>query len=191
MRIKLSVRNKIFCLSLFSCLWAGTVIGQSHEEAIPIGKTVTTQINCSNNPGGIEAYDATISLLEILRGTDALDLLKKADSSIMKPEDEYEYLLARVSFKMKARGAPGDKTYDLDRPLQFTAFSTDFEEYESPTVVLPKPQLKRTVAADQYVEGWIALKIMKKDKQPLLMFDPSSGGAWSRGKILFFRLYNK
>jgi hypothetical protein len=77
---------------------------------------VTTQINCSNNPGGIEAYDATITLLEIVRGSDAWSLLQKADSSVIKPDDEYEYILARVSFMMKARGAPGDKTYDLDMP---------------------------------------------------------------------------
>ena len=90
---------------------------------------------------------------------------------------------------MVARGAPGDKTFDLDRPLQFTALSGDFEEYESPTVVLPKPPLKRTVAAGQYAEGWVALEVNKKDEKPLMMFDPSSGGAWSRGKISFFRLY--
>ena len=189
MGIRTYARLGITCSALIFCFYAALAIGQSHEEAIPVGKAATVQINCSNSPGGIETYDATITLLEIVRGADAWDLLKKADGSNVKPEETDEYILARVSFKMKPRGAPGDKTYDLDRPLQFTAFSDDFEEYETPTVVLPEPRLKRTVAADQNAEGWIALKVRMQDSQPLLMFDPSSGGAWSRGKILFFRLY--
>lgn len=189
MEIKISARLGIICSALLFCLYATSVMGQSPEEAIPVGTAATVQINCSNRPGGVEAYDATITLLAIVSGSDALDILKKADDSNRKPDEADEYVLARVSFKMKARGAPGDKTYDLDRPLQFTAFSDDFEEYETPAVVLPKPQLMRTVSADEYAEGWIALRVRKQDTQPLLMFDPSSGGAWSRGKILFFRLY--
>lgn len=189
MGIKGFARLGIICSALIFCLYAASATGQSNEDAIPVGKAVTVQINCSNSPGGIEAYDATLTLLEIVRGDDAIDLLKEADSTNKVHDKSDDYILARISFKMKARGAPGDKTYDLDRPLQFTAFSDDFEEYETPAVVLPEPRLKRTVAADQYAEGWIALKVRKQDAQPLLMFDPSSGGAWSRGKILFFRLY--
>ncbi|MFC1839328.1 hypothetical protein ACFL1N_07100 [Thermodesulfobacteriota bacterium] len=168
---------------------ANTATGQSHEEAIPIGGSVKTQINCSKSAGGIEVYDGAITLLEVIRGSGAWGLIKKADGSNKKPGDGYEYILARVSFKMKARGAPGDKTFDLDSPLQFTAFSSDFEEYESPAVVIPEPALRRTVSADQYAEGWVALAVRKQDSRPLLMFDPSSGGAWSRGKISFFKLY--
>lgn len=164
-------------------------MSQSHEEATPIGGSVKTQINCSKRAGGIEVYDATITLLEVIRGSKAWELLREANSSNKKPDSEYEYVLARVSYKMKARGAPGDKTFDLDSPLQFTAFSSDFEEYETPAVIIPEPMLRRTVSADQYAEGWIVLSVAKVDSKPLLMFDPSSGGAWSRGKISFFKLY--
>jgi hypothetical protein len=191
MRIKISAELAAACSAFIIFFSVNIVMSQSHDEAIPIGKAIKTQINCSKRAGGIEAYDATITLLEVIRGPKAWKLLKKADHSNQKPDEGYEYILVRVSFKMKARGAPGDKTFDLDSPLQFTAFSEDFEEYETPTVVLPKPELKRTVSADQYAEGWIALIVKKQDRRPLLMFDPSSGGAWSRGKILFFRLYNQ
>ncbi len=189
MALKISFRYIVIfslCLLFFS---GNIVMGQSHEEAIPIGKTITTQINCSKRAGGIEVYDATITLLEVVRGQKAWDILKKADASNRKPDQEKEYILARIGFNMVARGAPGDKTFDLDRPLQFTALSGDFEEYESPKVVLPKPPLKRTVAAGQHAEGWVVFEVNKQDEKPLMMFDPSSGGAWSRGKISFFRLY--
>lgn len=188
----MTVRISARYIALFSlCLFffpVNIVVGQSHEEAIPIGKSVNTQINCSKRAGGIEVYDATISLLEVVRGKKAWNMLKVTASN-KEPEPEYEYILARIGFKMIARGAPGDKSFDLDRPLQFTAFSEDFEEYETPSITLPDPALKQTVFADKYVEGWICLAVKIKDKRPLLMFDPSSGGAWSRGKISFFKLY--
>lgn len=189
MAVKISVRYAAIC-SLYLLLFSvNTVMGQSHEEAIPIGKSLTTQINCSKRAGGIEVYDATITLLRVIRGREAWDLLKKADAANKEPDPGKEYILARIGFNMVARGAPGDKTFDLDRPFQFTALSGDFEEYGSPKVVLPEPPLKRTVAANQYAEGWVALEVNKQDDKPLMMFDPSSGGAWSRGKISFFRLY--
>ena len=190
MAVKISARLIAVCLMCLIFSPVNYVMGQSHEEAVPIGKSVTIQINCSKRAGGIEVYDAAISLLEAVRGEEAWKLLQKADSSNKKPDQEYEYILARIGFKMVARGAPGDKSFDLDRPLQFTAFSEDFEEYESPSLILPEPALKQTVFADKYAEGWICLAVKKSDSRPLLMFDPSSGGAWSRGKISFFRLYN-
>ena len=186
---KKSVRNVVIC-SLFLIFFSvGIVTGQSHEEAIPIGKSVTTQINCSKRAGGIEVYDATITLLKVVRGQEAWNLIKKADTANKTPDPGKEYVLASIGFKMIARGAPGDQDFDLDRPLQFVAFSGDFEEYDSPSLVLPEPALRRTVTANEYAEGWVALEVNKKDKKPLMMFDPSSGGAWSRGKISFFRLY--
>jgi hypothetical protein len=189
MAVKKTIRYAVICSLYLLFFSVNIVMGQSHEEATPIGKSITTQINCSKSAGGIEVYDATISLLEVVRGKDAWKLIKKADPSNKKPDQDFEYILARIGFKMIARGAPGDKSFDLDRPLQFTAFSEDFEEYESPLLKLPEPALKQTVFADKHVEGWIGLAVNKKDTRTLLMFDPSSGGAWSRGKISFFRLY--
>ena len=189
MKINKTAGLALVCLAFAIFFVANIALSQSHEEAIPIGGSVKTQTNCSKRAGGIEVYDATITLLEVIRGSKAWELIKKADSSNKKPDIEYEYLLARVSYKMKARGAPGDKTFDLDTPLQFTAFSSEFEEYETPGIVIPEPVLRRTVSADQYAEGWIVLTVKKEDERPLLMFDPSSGGAWSRGKISFFKLY--
>ncbi|MEJ2111307.1 MAG: hypothetical protein P8Z37_15625, partial [Acidobacteriota bacterium] len=177
----------LFVLTLLMITPFNTANGQSHDIAIAIGKPVSVQINCSERAGGIEVYDATILIQEILRGAEAWELLQAADSSNKEPEEGYEYILARVSFKMKARGAPGDKTFDLGRPLQFTAFSENFEEYGTPSVKAPEPVLKGRTPADQQAEGWISMEVKKSDERPLLMFDPSSGGAWNRGKFDFFR----
>jgi hypothetical protein len=189
MTVKLSIRHAVLYLLCLLFFFVGNAAGQSHEEAVPVGGSVSTQINCSKRAGGIEVYDATVTLLEIVRGDAAWKLIKEADPSNNKPDSEHEYILARIGFKMIARGAPGDKSFDLDRPLQFTAFSEDFEEYDTPSITLPEPALRQTVFAKQYAEGWICVAVKKQDTRPLLMFDPSSGGAWSRGKISFFKLY--
>ena len=182
----------LFSLAVLTLLGAApidTALCQSHDTAIAVGESVTTQINCDERAGGIEPYDATLAVMEITRGIEAWNALKAADGANKEPEAGYEYVLARVSFKMKPRGAPGDKTFDLGRPLQFTAFSENFEEYRTPKTTVPDPALKGRVPANQPAEGWIAVSVKKDDPKPLLMFDPSSGGAWSRGKIIFFRLY--
>lgn len=189
------MKNKIpflFSLAVLTLLWAvraDMALCQSHDTATGIGEAITTQINCSERAGGIEPYDATVTVEEITRGAEAWSALSAADKANPEPEAGYEYILARVSFKMKPRGAPGDKTFDLGRPLQFTAFSENFEEYTTPKATAPDPVLKGRIPANQPAEGWIVLSVKKDDPRPLLMFDPSSGGAWSRGKINFFKLY--
>jgi len=179
----------IACWALLMMFSVRTALSQSHESATPVGKSITTQINCSERAGGIEVYDGTLTLLDVVRGSKAWEMLQAADNSNKKPDDGYEYVLARIHFKMKARGAPGDKTFDLGRPLQYTAFSEDFEEYTTPSLTLPEPHLKGRIPAGQPAEGWVAFAVKQDDQRPLMMFDPSSGGAWSRGKIIFFRLY--
>ena len=176
-------------LMVFS-IGAVTSLAQSHDTAIAVGKPVVTQINCGESAGGGEPYDATVTLLELVRGPEALKRLQAASASNPAPKDGHEYMLVRISFQMVPRGAPGDKTFDLGRPLQFSAFAEDFgTEYEAPSVSVPKPELKSTVAANEPAEGWVAFEIRQGDNKPLMLFDPSSGSAWSRGKTYFFKLY--
>jgi hypothetical protein len=153
MRNKKPGRLSIVCLTLVFICSVEVALCQSHDSAIAIGEPISTQINCSERAGGFERYDATITLLEIIRGSKAGELLAAADASNPDPEAGYEYLLARISYKMKALGAPGDKTFDLGRPMQFTAFSSNFEEYAPPKTVAPEPELKGRIPADEYAEG--------------------------------------
>jgi len=185
MQINISGRLVLLFSVLLIFLCVSSAQGQSHDTAIPLGESIKTQVNS----GMSDPYDATITILEVVRGADAWKLIKKADPSSKKPDKGYEYTMIRISFKMIARVLPGKGTFDLDWPLQLTTFSEDFEEYTSPDVVTPEPVFKRTVIADEYAEGWIVRVVKKEDKRPLLLFDPASGGAWARGKIRFFKLY--
>ena len=183
--------KKRTAILMMACVAAAVMVfAQSHDVAIAVGIPVVTQINCGEAAGGGEPYNATLTLLEFIRGPEALKQLKAASAANPDPKAGHEYILARIGFQMKPRGAPGDKTFDLGRPLQFTVFSTDLStEYPAPSVVLPKPELKRRVAANEPAEGWIAFEVKQADSKPLMLFDPGSGTSWARGKSHFFKLY--
>ena len=161
--------------------------GKSPTDPIPVGTTAKTEIQCGASAGSMESYDASITVLKVLRGTDAWNLLKEANPSNKQPHTGYEYVLVRISFSMKARGAPADKTFDLGRPMQFVAISADGREYLAPSLTLPKPELARTIRADQAAEGWVAFMVEQKERKPIMLFDPSSGGAMGRGRTIFFQ----
>ena len=124
-----------------------------------------------------------------MRGQEAWNRIKAANESNKPPATDYEYILTRIGFEMTARGAPGDKTFELGRKMQFSALSAVGSEYEAPSVVLPKPELTRMVSADEPAEGWLAFSVKQEDSKPVMFFDPASGGAMGRGKMLFFQLY--
>jgi hypothetical protein len=159
------------------------------QQQIAVGTAVKTQIACGESASVSEPYDANLTLVEIVRGAEAWKRLQAASDSNPAPAAGHEYILANIRFDMKARGAPGDKTFDLGRALQFSALSAEFEEYPAPSLVLPKPELKRRVASGEKAEGWIAFAVKRGDARPLMLFDPSSGGAMQRGKTLLFQLF--
>ena len=177
-------RKLAFCLGFL--ISVSTVLSQ---EQIAVGVAVKTQIACGESASVSEPYDATITLVEVVRGPEALKRLKVVSNSNPDPAAGFEYILANIRFEMKARGAPGDKTFELGRTMQFSALSPQFEEYAAPSLVLPKPELKRRVASGEKAEGWIAFAVKQGDTRPLMFFDPSSGGAVARGKPLLFQLY--
>ncbi len=135
-------------------------------------------------------YDITVTVLETVRGDEAMRRLRAADGAVKPPKAGFEYLLARVKFEMKRRSISDKLTFNLgSSPLQWVAFTSDMAEYEGVAVTVPKPELKGTVRPDQTREGWLSFAVEQKEKKPVLVFDPDSGGATGRGKPLFFRLY--
>lgn len=188
MRRKITTGPIVACL-MFSIVFLNGTSPAPAQQQIAVGATVKTQIACGESASVSEPYDATIALVEIVRGPEALKRLQAAGNSNPAPDAGYEYILANIRFDMKARGAPGDKTFELGRSLQFSALSANFEEYAAPTLVLPQPELKRRIASGEKAEGWIAFSVKQADTKPLMIFDPSSGGAVQRGKSLLFQLY--
>jgi len=162
----------------------------SSKNPAPIGSPVKSMVELGSVYSSI--YDITITVLETVRGKDAMKLLKKADSKIPEPPRGFEYMLARVKFEMKARAVSDKLTFDLGKePLQWVALASDLTEYPGISVKTPAPALAGTVKPGESIEGWVAFAVEAKDDKPVMVFDPDVGGATGRGKTLFFKLYKE
>ena len=176
-------------LAAFACSVTAGAQALSPSDAAPIGLSIKTQVECGERAGSMEPYDAKISVLQVLRVKEALDRIKAADASTQPPKDGFDFVVARLAFQMNAILAPGNKTFELARKMQFVALTADGSEQEPPLVNPPAPVLHRTVRSGESAEGWIVLLVEQSNKKPVMFFDPAAGGAMGGGKVLFFRLY--
>lgn len=162
----------------------------SAAHAQPVGVPLTTIIGFGNQyDGGDELYDARITVLEILRGPKAWDVLRRAGASNAPAKLGSEYLLARVRFEFSARTSPHHYDYTL-RPNQFTAMSAAGTEYESPVLAAPpNPPLSGTLHSGDSVEGWVAFQVPQSDRKPLMVFREDVGSVFHEGGGSFFQLY--
>jgi hypothetical protein len=163
--------------------------GQSPSNAAPIGLSIKTRVECGERAGSMEPYDAKIAVLEVLRGKEAWERIKAANASSQPPKAGFDYVLARIAFEMKAILAPGNKTFELARKMQFIALTADGNEHDPPSVAPPNPELHRTVRSGEPAEGWIVLQVEQSNGKPVMFFDPAAGGAMGGGRVLFFQLY--
>jgi len=163
------------------------------------------QENSSTNPAAINSrvrsmielgsvytniYDIAITVLETVRGKEAMDRLKAANPDIKAPAEGFEYALARVRFEFKGRYVSDTIPFDLGNdPLQWVALAADLTEYPKASVSAPKPALVGRIKPGDSMEGWVAFAVKQRDSKPVTVFDPDTGGATGRGRTLFFKLY--
>lgn len=136
-------------------------------------------------------YDIGITVLETVRGNQAMDRLKAADPKVPAPTAGFEYVLARVKFDFKGRYISDNIPFVLgDEPLQWVSLSgSDLTEYDHVSIPAPKPALAGTLKPGNSMEGWVAFAVKQGDGKPVMVFDPDTGGATGRGKTVFFKLY--
>jgi hypothetical protein len=136
-------------------------------------------------------YDIAITVLETVRGKEAMERLKAAGPDVKVPAEGFDYVLARIKFDFKGRYVSDNLPFELgDEPLQWVALSgTDLTEYARVSVVVPKPALVGRIQPGSSMEGWVAFAVKQNDSTPVMVFDPDTGGATGRGRTLFFKLY--
>ena len=163
------------------------------------------QENSSTNPAAVNSrvrsmielgsvytniYDIAITVLETVRGKEAMDRLKAANPDTKVPPEGFEYALARVKFEFKGRYVSDTIPFDLGNdPLQWVALAADLTEYPKVSVSAPKPALVGRIKPGDSLEGWVAFAVKQRDSKPVMVFDPDTGGATGRGRTLFFKLY--
>ena len=136
-------------------------------------------------------YDITITVLDTVRGKEAVDRLKAANPDVKAPAAGSEYVLAKVKFELKGRYVSDTIPLDIGKdPLQWVSLSgTDLTENDRVSVAVPKPALEGRVKPGESIEGWVAFSVKQNDSKPIMVFDPDTGGATGRGRTLFFKLY--
>ena len=186
-------RMTIFFMVLLVLMVAASlqpVIAQDNSPTNPAA--VNTPVRSMIELGSVytNIYDITITVLETVRGSAAMDRLKAASPDIMALANGFEYVLARIKFDFKGRYVSDNLPFDLgDEPLQWVALSgSDLTEYGRISVTVPKPALVGRIKPGSSTEGWVAFAVQQKDGKPVMVFDPDTGGATGRGKTLFFKL---
>jgi hypothetical protein len=147
-------------------------IGTARKVALFVGEGYVTEA---------ESVEATITVLELVRGEKAWELVRNASLSNKPADIGFEYAAARIRFQLGANGAVGNRSYGI-REEQFAWVSSSGNQYETPAIVQPKPALNGRLYSGDSLEGWVAFLVSVEDKKPLMSFGNNYRRYW-------FRLY--
>jgi len=167
-----------------------SVLAQDNSSTNPatVGSRMRSMVELGSVYSNI--YDIAITVLETVRGEEALKRLKAAGPDNPAPAAGFEYVLARIKFEIKGRSVSDNLSMGIgDAPLQWVALSSDLMEYPMVSLTAPEPRLVGRVKSGDSLEGWVAFAVDSNDSQPVMVFDPDTGGATGRGRTLFFKLY--
>ena len=160
-------------------------------DARPIGTPVSIIIEFGEQYLGSEQYDAKITILDVVRGEKAWELVKQASASTPAPKQGFECLAARVRFEFAARTSLAHYSYDLD-PSQFTATDRDGREFAAASLVTPPtPVLKGKLKSGDSLEGWLTFLVPQKVSQPLMVFRENVDDVSHVGSGTWFELYRR
>ncbi len=125
----------IFIAAMITLAVANAIAATSFaDQAQPLGRTLSTIIIFGDQyDGGDELYDAKITVVQVVRGEKAWEMLKAISTSNPPPKAGFEYLLARVRFEFSARTSPSHYNYTIDE-TQFTAMSADGAAYAAASI---------------------------------------------------------
>lgn len=137
--------------------------------------TVKTKIERGDRYSAPEIYNLEITLLEVIRGKEALDRIKVQSISDALPKVGFEYVLVRIRFGYFSKARGFEHAHEAYRigDGSFSAMSADGDtEYAIPSVIRqPQPQLVGiSFSAGESREGWIVLQVPETEKEPLLSF---------------------
>jgi hypothetical protein len=147
--------------------------GSSVNGPAPLGFTVKTTIERGDAYLSPEIYNVEITILEAVRGSEALERLRSQGAGDKSPEAGHEYVLAYIRFGYFQRGRrAGSEAYELKEGL-FVAVSADGQQEYGIPVDPPQPQSPLTGQlfnnGDSH-EGWILLQVPTEEKEPRLAF---------------------
>ncbi len=129
-------------------------LGTSRDNPAAIGETAITE-------------RWAVTLLEVVRGQEALDMIMAANEFNSPPEEGVEYILARVH----ARNISGDEEAEWIDSGNFEVAGELNEVYSSPYFTTPDPMLDWQAYPGAELEGWVALQAAEGEAGLVMIFD--------------------
>jgi len=158
-----------------------TPLGYSRSN--PAGMNYPLSVWCGST-GSVSSYGGNdyhvrITLTDLIRGSQAWQLIYDANMFNDPPEPGFEYILAKVQFEYLAGPTP-DTTFDVS-PVWFDAISSTGQEYDFVSTVLPDPSIRTSLYPGASHEGWTAFHVAIDDANPLMTigrYYDGTGGLW-------------
>lgn len=148
----------------------------SSSIANPVSLNVQQTIVVNNSDAN---YTANVTVEQIIRGAQALAMMNNASESNDPPKSGYEYLLAKVKFKLL--DIDGGKSLSVVGGWDFILVSQEGKVYHQVMEVEPDPQLDATLYKGASNEGWAVFLVKPDDLKPMIAYSVNhdgTGGIW-------------
>lgn len=124
-------------------------------------------------------FTANVTVEQIIRGAQAWTMIKNASQSNEPPKSGYEYLLAKIDYKLV--DIDGGKSLDVFGAGDFILVSQEGKVYQQVMEVEPDPQLDSTLYQGASNEGWAVFLVKPDDLKPKIAYGVNydgTGGIW-------------
>lgn len=123
-------------------------------------------------------YTAEIKITEVIRGNEALEIIKANNKYGTIIGDNEEYLIAKISAKILTTEKDGAIPFDTNN---FIAYSGNNKSYAMAPIYRIPNQLSATLTKNGSTEGYVYLEVNKDDKHPKLGLRTSDSNIITKG----------
>lgn len=150
----------------------------TRDNPLPFNTTILYDGTDTNGTGGTlyDTYKVEITLLDVIRGSDALAIAVDANQFNTEPAEGKEYLLAR--FRIRGLSSENDAKIDINN-ASFTLVSENGKTYDSFTTISGIQPTLREMYAGGSQEGYACFEVDIDDKKPTIVFlERNNNGLW-------------
>ncbi len=159
----------------------GAQQGFSSSNPAAMGNTVVFDEMANDSGQGNAYYSAKLTLLEVLRGPAALDMIQHSyPTYLINIQNDREFMLAR--FKYELIDTNPSRFSRLVNRGSFEIYRNGaFDPDDNSFIIGVTPDFYGRVKKGEVVDGWISFTVPKTASSPLIVFGRSSvgtGGVW-------------
>lgn len=153
----------------------------------PVVKEIATRKNPAkigdtvpfDTKGSLSSITGNLSVTEIIRGSEAWNMIHQANMFNSAPKDGHEYILAKIKIDItsNANSEAAVSISDYD----FTLVSSGGTDYQKQSVVTPDPVLRTKIYVGGSQSGWAVFEVKQNDQEPLIVYGrkyDGSSGVW-------------